>query len=108
MEQWRKYFKGDGKKIITGVIKGGVSTLSNTRALSKVGTVRSEKEAVKPVKIEVTSPIEATVDRAKSELNRIIQEADSAESKIYKKTAKRAATTYKRSYKKRKPDIFSK
>lgn len=123
IEQWEKYFAGQAdqqlkgksvqKKVLNATVKGGVSVQGQSAGLTKVGVVKSKVPETKTVNIEAVSPAEATVERAKSELDRVIKESTEIESEIYKETAKRSAAVSgeqpKRKRKKRRVynDIFS-
>lgn len=99
-------------------VGGGLATGGAKLVLAKVGVVKTKHKDQDTVTVNMTSPAEATVEQAKSEMDHIIKSGDRAEAAISKQTAKRVASLpdrkaapAKKKQKKRKTvtyhDIFS-
>ena len=114
IDQWEKYFKQqadyqlgkisrkDADRVIfaNAAVGGGVTTLSRPRPMTKVTTATAvngehgqcSKQNAEPITLNITSPVEATVDQAKSEMMEAINAEEPAQVRISKETAKRAAS----------------
>jgi len=127
---WKKYFveqaetlqgKKSGKKLTRythASVGGGLASGGAKTVLTKVSMVKTSRKDQDPVTVNMTSPAEATVEQAKSEIEHMIKSGDKTEAAISKQTAKRAASLKdsnsapaKKKQKKRKTityhDIFS-
>ena len=108
-EVWKKYFvdqvtakntSGGTKTKASNAaspIGGGVSSHDGASALIKVGRVKDVKVKGPPetVKVQITSPVEAAVEQAESELRHIKADSQSTSS-ITKAVSKRRAPAKKR------------
>jgi hypothetical protein len=104
---WTKYFvnqasrkNGEEKKVVNAGIGGGVAMNDDDSSLTLVGEVKTKKNKreIEDVKINVTSPSEATVEQAKSEMKHT-SEGPPQIPVIYSQAVKRAGPRKRKSKK---------
>ena len=79
-------------------VGGGVTMQRPSASIIKIGPPKDQKgqkpnQADDNIQVILTSPSEATVNQAKSEMERVIKGDDKVLARISKETAKRAAST---------------